>query len=414
MPIEIDLVRHGETEGNAARIWQGHGDTPLTARGERQAQRLGTRLGGRSYAAMVVSDLGRAGATAAAVGGGFTVDPAWREADVGSWEGLAHAEVAAMHAAEIAALEAGEDVRFGGGEKYSELRARARRAFDALAAELRDGERGLVVTHGGIVGALAADVLGIDRNERRRALYGIANTSITTIRIDGGRRQLAVVNDAAHLDGDREPLPAPAVTLVRHGETAANAAGRWQGVTDGELTSTGRLQAEALAPHMGGHAAIYSSPLRRARDTAAAVARANGLELDEHPALRELRFGEWEDCAPTEIAREWPEQWRRIYVEGHDLPRGGTGETFAEAGARMEAAIADIAGRHPDDPVAIVSHGGAIRAFLTGFLGLPFAERRRIDQLRNTATCRVVLGDGGPRLVDYNVAPHLEAPPQEA
>ncbi len=414
MPIEIDLVRHGETLGNAGRLWQGHGDTRLTERGERQARRAGARLAGRRYAIRMSSDLGRAQATAAAVGGDFTADPAWREAHVGTWEGLTHDEVAATHADEIAALTEGRDVRFGGGESYSELRARAQQALNALAARLDDGDRALVVTHGGVVASLAASFLGISRNARRRGLAGFANTGITTVRINGGHRQLAVLNDTAHLDGDAERLPAPTVTLIRHGETEANAAGRWQGITDGELSAAGQWQAEALAAHVGGLATLYSSPLRRARDTASAVARAHGLPVVEHPGLMEMRFGAWEDHAPATIAARWPDEWRRIYVEGEDLPRGGSGESFREAGERMAAAVAELAGRHPEGGVGLVSHGGAIRAYVTALLGVPFPERRRIDQLRNTATCRIALGDGGPSLVDYNVAPHLEALPQEA
>ncbi len=408
MPIEIDLVRHGETEGNAGRLWQGHGDTPLTGRGARQAARVSARLAGRRYAIRMASDLGRARATAAAIGGEFTEDPAWREANVGTWEGLTHAEVAATHAGEIEALAEGRDVRFGGGESYSEVRARAQQALNALAARLEDGERALVVTHGGVVAALAANLLGIGRNARRRVLAGFANTGVTTIRLDGGHRQLAVLNDAAHLDGDADRVPEPTITLIRHGETEANAAGRWQGITDGELTAAGRRQAEALAPHVGGLATLYSSPLRRARDTASAVARAHGLPVVEHPGLTEMGFGAWEDHAPSTIAARWPDEWRRIYVEGEDLPRGGSGESYEQAGSRMAAAIAELEDRHPGGAVGLVSHGGAIRAYVTGFLGVPFPERRRLDQLRNTATCTVALGDGGPRLVDYNVAPHLD------
>ncbi len=408
MPFEIDLVRHGETEANVAKIWQGHGDAALTTRGARQASRVAERLAGRRYAVRVSSDLGRARATATALGGPFSQDPVWREADVGSWEGLTHDEVAASHADEMDALAEGRDIRFGGGESYSEVRERAQQALDGVAARLADGERALVVTHGGVVAALAANLLGIGRRARRQVLAGFANTGITTVRLDGGRAQLAVLNDTAHLDGDAAGHPDPTITLIRHGETEANAAGRWQGITDGELTAAGRRQAEALAAHVGGLATLYSSPLRRARDTASAVARAHGLPVVEHPGLAEMRFGEWEDQAPDTIAARWPDEWRRIYVEGEDLPRGGSGESFGQAGARMAAAIADLGDRHPDGAVGLVSHGGAIRAYVTSFLGVPFPERRRLDQLRNTATCRVAFGGGGPRLVDYNVAPHLE------
>ncbi len=408
MPVEIDLIRHGETEGNAAAVWQGQGDTPLTARGISQARRLAGRLQGRRYAAVVASDLGRARATAAEAGLESEPDPAWREADVGAWEGLSHHEVVARHPDTVAALEAGEDVRFGGGETYSELRVRAQEALDKLAARLDDGQRAAVVTHGGVVAGLAANTLGLGRNERRRALTGLGNTSITTIRIGDDRPALAVLNDTAHLDGDADGPEGRAVTLIRHGETEANVAGRWQGITDGELTERGARQAAALAGSLDGLAAVYTSPLRRARRTAQAIADAHGLSVEEHPGLVEMHFGEWEDLAPAVISARWPDEWRRIYVEGDDRPRGLSGESYGHVAARMDAAIRELADRHRDDTIGVVGHGGAIRAYVTSVVTLPFGERRRLDQPRNTARCRVLLGGDGARLVDYNVAPHLD------
>ncbi len=408
MPVEIDLIRHGETEGNAAAVWQGQSDTPLTARGVSQARRLAGRVHGRTYAAVVSSDLGRAMATAAEAGLKAEPDPAWREADVGAWEGLSHREVIASHPDTVDALEAGEDVRFGGGETYSELQERALEAVDKLAARLDDGQRAAVVTHGGVVAALAADALGLGRNERRRALSGLANASITTIRVGEDRPALAVLNDTAHLDGDTPAREGRVVTLVRHGETEANVDGRWQGITDGDLTERGARQAAAIAGELGGLAAVYTSPLRRARRTARAIADAHGLTVEEHPALVEMHFGEWEDLAPAVISARWPDEWRRIYIEGNDLPRGISGESYGQVAARMDAAIRELAERHGDDAIGVVGHGGAIRAYVTSVVALPFAERRRLDQPRNTARCRVLLGDTGARLVDYNVAPHLD------
>ncbi len=408
MPIEIDLIRHGETEANAAEIWQGQGDTSLTERGAGQARRLGERLAATGYDVLVSSDLGRARATAAAIRADHDdVDPAWREADVGSWEGLGNREVAARFPDELARLAAGEEIAFGGGETYRQLADRAFEAFDKLAVRLADGQRAAVVTHGGVVGAIVAGVLGLDRNERRRVLGRIANTSITRVRIDGDARRLAVLNDASHLG---PPAVPHLVTIIRHGETEANLAGRWQGSTDGALTANGHRQAADLAPHLAGLAAVYSSPLQRARATAVAIAGHHGVPHDEHPGAAELRFGEWEDRARDDIAAGWPDEWRRIYVDGEDLPRGRTGETFAAAGRRLAGAIAELAARHPNgDGWGVVSHGGAIRAYVSGLLGLPFAAgRSRLDLPRNTGLSRVQLDGATNRLVDYNVAPHLD------
>ena len=92
------MLRHGETDHNAARIWQGHLDTPLSERGSQQADAVGPAIAALSPDRIVSSDLARARLTAQSVGRAcgipVALDPRFREIDVGAWQGLTASEVA--------------------------------------------------------------------------------------------------------------------------------------------------------------------------------------------------------------------------------------------------------------------------------------------------------------------------------
>lgn len=158
--------------------------------------------------------------------------------------------------------------------------------------------------------------------------------------------------------------------LVRHGATAWNEGGRFQGQSDVPLNDRGIEQAEAAARRLRGlqAAAIYSSDLRRARQTAEIIAAA--LRRPQHAvrlcrSLREIDFGSWEGLTWIDIERRWGtllDQWCRD-------PRSATppgGEPFVHFEARVRHAISTIASRHPGQTVIVVTHGGVI-AFLASW-----------------------------------------------
>lgn len=150
--------------------------------------------------------------------------------------------------------------------------------------------------------------------------------------------------------------------LARHGETDWNLQQRVQGHTDRALNDTGRAQARALAEELEGErlVAVYASDLRRARETAEAVAEGHGLTVVCDPDLREKHFGTWEGLTDLEIEERYPDA-----VRG----RWGDGETTEAVSERAVAAIQRIRERHPDGTVLVVSHGGALRAILA-YLGV--------------------------------------------
>ena len=162
--------------------------------------------------------------------------------------------------------------------------------------------------------------------------------------------------------------------LVRHGETDWNREHRIQGHTDTPLNASGLEQVRALAAGLTATtlAAVYSSDLTRAFQTATAVAAVHGIPVQLDRDLREKDFGSWEGMTDTEIAERFPHA-----VRG----RWGDGETIEEVAERAIGAIERICARHLTDAVLVVSHGGTLRAIL-GHLGVEHGPIRNCEVFR--------------------------------
>jgi probable phosphoglycerate mutase len=405
-PARIVVVRHGETGANRAGLWQGATDTELSDDGRDQVRRLGAVIAADPPDLVVSSDLGRAVSTAEALGLPFETDPRWREADLGVWEGRPFDEIMRSHADDLAALARGDDIALGGGERISGVAERTTDAFEQLAGRVGPGGTAVVVSHGVAIVTLVASVVGIARPAPLRLM---ANTGIGAFSVGARGVQLLSYNDTAHLDDDPPRRPGDTdLVLIRHGETSANVEQRWQGHGDWPLNEVGLAQAADAAVGVPRLDALYTSPLLRARHTAEAIAEAQRLTPEVVDDLKEIGFGAWENLTTGEIAAASPEQWGRL-MAGEDIVRGGHGETFAGARERMTAAIDGIAASHPEQVVGVVSHGTATSAYVTGLLGLGFADRPRLHSLANTALGRVAFTSRGPTVVSWNTGRHLAA-----
>jgi broad specificity phosphatase PhoE len=153
------LIRHAESEWNAAGRWQGHADPPLSARGRAQARTAAGNLTNSRVEVLLCSDLQRAVETAAAVGEALGLEPMpdarLREIDIGAWEGLTRSEISLRHPEDLAAFDSGDlDARATGGESLRELDTRVRIALASLV-DRHLGKRLAVVTHMGVVSVLA-------------------------------------------------------------------------------------------------------------------------------------------------------------------------------------------------------------------------------------------------------------------
>ena len=158
---------------------------------------------------------------------------------------------------------------------------------------------------------------------------------------------------------------------MRHGETDWNRDNRFQGHADPPLNDTGRAQASALAAKLAGmaFAAAYTSPLRRARETAEVLGAALGLTPVDDSSLMEIDVGSWSGLTRTEIEERFPAGFAR-WLEG----RHGwdDGETNDDLGARVVAGLLEIGARHPAAAVLAVTHGGPIRSALAAAEHIPF------------------------------------------
>jgi broad specificity phosphatase PhoE len=160
------------------------------------------------------------------------------------------------------------------------------------------------------------------------------------------------------------------ILLVRHGETDWNREGRFQGWADPPLNHAGRAQARELAERLEAtpFAAVYTSDLRRARETAALVAERHGVAVVTEPGLREIDVGSWSGLTRAEIQERY----------GGERPDG---ETRAQHAARVVAAVSRIVQRHPGRRVLVVTHGGSIARLLAA---------AGVEEAGSFANCAVV------------------------
>jgi broad specificity phosphatase PhoE len=185
----IHLARHGETDWNRELRWQGHSDPPLNALGRRQARALAEALHGTSLAAVYSSDLARASETAEIVANRLDlpvkVEPALREIDVGSWEGLTLTEIEARFPEAVARWEQEGAHGWEGGESHDQMAHRVRAAVQSIAAK-HEGDELLVVTHGGPIRALKAFAAGLDYPRDRRSVPYTENCEVFAIAVRDG------------------------------------------------------------------------------------------------------------------------------------------------------------------------------------------------------------------------------------
>jgi broad specificity phosphatase PhoE len=190
------------------------------------------------------------------------------------------------------------------------------------------------------------------------------------------------------------------ILLARHGETDWNRESRFQGHADPALNDLGRQQAGELAEALAGEelAAVYSSPLRRALETAQVIAARHGLDAVPVGGLREVDVGSWQGLTRDEIEQRFPEQFHRWldYGQGWD-----DGETYEEMGKRAIVALQELAARHDGNRIVAMTHGGPIRAALARAAGISHTEaRRRGPVIGNCFVARLAVEDGDFRRLD--------------
>ena len=176
--------------------------------------------------------------------------------------------------------------------------------------------------------------------------------------------------------------------LIRHAEAEGNLDETFQGMIDRNVTPRGEQQLDCLAQRFREIplTAIYTSPLRRARATAQAILRFHALPLHEEPELREIHAGPWEGEKWAVRPEKYPEAYR-IWTQ--DMPRFAIegGEPMTQVYDRMRRCITRIAAENPGGTVAVVSHGCALRTYLSylmcgsieGMLDVGWSDKRAVS-----------------------------------
>ncbi|MBV9762825.1 MAG: histidine phosphatase family protein [Acidobacteriaceae bacterium] len=169
--------------------------------------------------------------------------------------------------------------------------------------------------------------------------------------------------------------------LIRHGEPAEETRGRCYGSLNVGLSDRGREQMRRVAEvaRPGWFDCVYSSPARRALESARILAAAAGCAVRTAGDLRELHFGDFEGLTYEEAAARDPELYQR-WMEAPTEARFPNGESFREMQARVMGAFEAIRREHEGETVAIVSHGGVNRILLAWALGMPDEKLFRIAQ----------------------------------
>jgi alpha-ribazole phosphatase len=198
--MRLILVRHGETEYNLGRRYQGQREVPLNQTGLEQAERLARRFAALQIDALFSSDLQRCVQTAApiakACGSRPKQDARWRELSFGEWEGMTYAEIQAASPNALAKWQA-DPVHASppGGETLAQLAGRVSLALEELSCGHAQATV-LLVTHAGVVRTLLCLALGLDLN--RQWQFEVASASVSEIRYYGENAMVVLLNDSSH------------------------------------------------------------------------------------------------------------------------------------------------------------------------------------------------------------------------
>ena len=198
------------------------------------------------------------------------------------------------------------------------------------------------------------------------------------------------------------------VYLIRHAQAEGNLYRRCHSWHNGLITVSGRTQIEALERRFDGVPidAVYSSDLYRTMTTARAIYRPRSLPLRVDPELREVGAGVWEDVPWGQLLHDHRDSLAAFLACDPGWQVEGS-ETHPQVRERMQAAIRRIAAAHPGQTVAVVSHGCAIRAALSAFLGLGPDQIGQIPLGNNASVSKLEVENGRVHVVYYNDESHL-------
>lgn len=197
--------------------------------------------------------------------------------------------------------------------------------------------------------------------------------------------------------------------VVRHGQTACNAENIWHGWDECELTEAGLAQAQSAGERLASEpiAAVYSSPSRRALQTAEAVAKRHGLTPVTDPRLRERNAGEFEGVHMDEVVRRQPNVFEERNADYWNWQPPG-GESFRQVLARTLAVVDRIRAEHEGETVGLVTHMGPARVLLSELGHIPMEQTYEME-FPSTGITVFHLNGHESRVETMNDAGHIDS-----
>ena len=360
----VHFIRHGETEQNAQKVWQGHTDTPLNKKGLEQAKLLSERISSR-VTKVYSSDLKRASQTASFLSSSPVLRDNLREINVGDFTGMSVNDTYTSNHEIFQSLQ-NDSFQFPNGESVKEFKDRVRNELEYIFNQTERDSETVVVTHGFFIGTAIGLTLGF--NTYPFPIGDITNTSISTIVKRETVTQVNKFNDSIHLSKENIDFPAKskdnAITFIRHGQTDSNLEGIWQGHIDNPLNETGIKEASLLKGLFKNYDLYISSPYKRANQTLSLITE-NNIEISDE--LTEMNLGQWEGLTTSEILNKYQENFIEALFINHKTKYGIDGESIHEAGKRVENLISDLEKKK----LLMASHGGTIKSAITNLIKSP-------------------------------------------
>jgi probable phosphoglycerate mutase len=307
--------------------------------------------------------------------------------DYGDWAGLAVSEVGRRWPDLFRQWRMNPlDTHAPGGECGADLYERAVAAVGETLHRHASGETIVLVSHQAVTKTLVCALLGLPKSAFWGVRQDLCNLTLFDYDTDRAQFDLIGLNDTCHLspslpqaggDGTR-------IVLVRHGQTSWNAGAgeeRFRGRTDLPLDDLGLAQARALSRRLWDEplAALYTSPLHRARQTLAPLADELGLETQAHDGLVDIDYGQFQGMTHLEASNAYPGRsalWRshpsRVCFPG--------GESLAEVQARLLALLYELSARYPSQTVVLAGHQIVNKVMACTLLGLDLDQVWRIQQ----------------------------------
>lgn len=190
------------------------------------------------------------------------------------------------------------------------------------------------------------------------------------------------------------------IHFIRHGQSTWNAEVRVQGSSDPDLSELGQTQATALQGKLPAFDRLFSSDLKRTRQTIELIMAGKTDGIEYRSSLREIHLGPWEGMLLTDVNEQYPEQANKFRHHPEQFSMGDA-ETFTALQARAHNAVNEIVAECPGQNVLVVSHGAFLKSLLIDYENIPLNSIWDNPHMDNCGHSIVEYGSGTPKVVKF-------------